>query len=104
MTRQTLSRRQFLAASATAAAASGGFPYLSLGAIGVERPMKRPLGRTGFEVTMRGLGGQAAIQWTPPGVALLAIIAKAQHRPVEMPLSVLPANCPHKPNGRNWQQ
>lgn len=77
MTRQTLSRRQFLAASATAAAASGGFPYLSLGAIGVERPMKRPLGRTGFEVTTLGLGGQAAIQWTPPGVDPLAIIGKA---------------------------
>jgi aryl-alcohol dehydrogenase-like predicted oxidoreductase len=39
--------------------------------------MRRPLGRLGFEATTLGLGGQASIQWTPPGVDPVAIILKA---------------------------
>jgi aryl-alcohol dehydrogenase-like predicted oxidoreductase len=77
MMKQDFSRRDFLSASATAVVGAGFFPYLNLGAIGVERPMKRTLGRTGFEVTTLGLGGQASIQWTPAGVDPLAIIGKA---------------------------
>jgi aryl-alcohol dehydrogenase-like predicted oxidoreductase len=72
------SRRAFLKASATAAAAGLGVgPNLCLGAIGVAKPMKRPFGRTGFEVSTLGLGGQASLQWTPPGVDPEPIILKA---------------------------
>ena len=41
--------------------------------------MKRRFGRTGFEVTTFGLGGQASIQWTPEGIDPVAIILKAYH-------------------------
>ncbi len=40
-------------------------------------PMTRPLGRTGFQVTTLGLGGQASLQWTPPDVRPEEIIIKA---------------------------
>ncbi|MDY0169901.1 MAG: aldo/keto reductase [Thermoguttaceae bacterium] len=71
------SRRRFL--HQCAAAASGAFlaPSLCLGKIGVERPMKRVLGRTGIEVTTLGLGGQASIQRTPDDLSPTAIIEKA---------------------------
>jgi aryl-alcohol dehydrogenase-like predicted oxidoreductase len=54
-------------------------PYISRGSVVVENPMKRVFGRTGFEVTTLGLGGQASIQWTPPNVDPVAIILKAHH-------------------------
>jgi aryl-alcohol dehydrogenase-like predicted oxidoreductase len=47
------------------------------GQAGTPKPMKRPLGRLGFEATTLGLGGQASIQWTPAGVDPVAIILKA---------------------------
>ena len=40
-------------------------------------PMKRIFGKTGFEVTTLGLGGQASLQWTPPDVDPVPIILKA---------------------------
>jgi aryl-alcohol dehydrogenase-like predicted oxidoreductase len=39
----------------------------------------RRLGRTGFDVTTLGLGGQASLQWTAEGVDPIAIIEKAFH-------------------------
>ena len=72
-----LSRRKFLTTSAAAAAGAIAFPYINIGAIGVDTPMKRTLGRTGYEVTTFGLGGQASIQWTPEGIDPEAIITKA---------------------------
>ncbi len=77
MKKHTLSRRRFLSTSAAALTGASVFPHLNLGAIGVERPMKRVLGRTGFEATTLGLGGQASIQWTPEDVDPVAIIIKA---------------------------
>lgn len=46
-------------------------------AIRNDQPATRELGRTGFEVTTLGLGGQASIQWTPPGEIPERIILKA---------------------------
>ena len=40
-------------------------------------PLKRVLGKTGFEVTTLGLGGQASLQWTPADVDPVKIILKA---------------------------
>ena len=75
--RHRVSRRTFLRASATAGAALGAAPNLCLGAIRVAKPMTRPFGRTGFEVTTLGLGGQASLQWTPAGVDPEKILLKA---------------------------
>jgi aryl-alcohol dehydrogenase-like predicted oxidoreductase len=41
------------------------------------KPMKRPLGRLGFEASTLGLGGQASLQWTPADVDPVPIILKA---------------------------
>ena len=70
-------RREFLRASATAAAGCWAGPALCLGAARAEKPMTRKLGRTGFEATTLGLGGQASLQWTPPGIDPMQIILKA---------------------------
>ncbi len=72
-----LSRRQFLKTSITLAAGSAVAPYLSCGKVSVSKPMTRILGRTGFEVTTLGLGGQASLQWTPDDVDPIDIIIKA---------------------------
>ena len=52
-------------------------PNVSLGAAKPDKPLTRVLGRTGFEVTTLGLGGQASLQWTPPGENPERIILKA---------------------------
>ena len=71
-----MNRRDFIK---TAAAGTGilAVPMINCGKIGVTRPMKRFLGRTGFEATTLGLGGQASIQWTPRDIDPEAIILKA---------------------------
>jgi len=76
-TAQKVSRRKFLRSSAAAGVGAWAAPHLALGAVGVGKPMKRTFGRTGFEVTTLGLGGQASLQWTPPGVQPAKIILKA---------------------------
>jgi aryl-alcohol dehydrogenase-like predicted oxidoreductase len=43
----------------------------------VAKPMRRPLGRLGFEASTLGLGGQASLQWTPADVDPVPIILKA---------------------------
>jgi aryl-alcohol dehydrogenase-like predicted oxidoreductase len=77
-----LTRRQFLKTSAAAAAGSVAAPYLGCGNIKVAEPMTRTLGRTGFEVTTLGLGGQASLQWTAEDVDPAAIIVKAVNQGV----------------------
>ena len=62
-----ISRRDFVRSTAAAGLYLMAAPYVSLGAISPDKPSTRVLGRTGFEVTTLGLGGQASIQWTPPG-------------------------------------
>ncbi|MEJ2078814.1 MAG: hypothetical protein P8Z74_12505 [Acidobacteriota bacterium] len=70
-------RRRFLKTSAGTLAGCAVAPYLGCGRVAVADPMKRVLGRTGFEVTTLGLGGQASLQWTPEGIDPVAIILKA---------------------------
>jgi aryl-alcohol dehydrogenase-like predicted oxidoreductase len=71
------SRREFLATSAAASVGLLVRPQMSFGQIGVAAPMKRPFGRLNFDVTTMGLGGQAAVQWPPPGQDAAEIITKA---------------------------
>jgi aryl-alcohol dehydrogenase-like predicted oxidoreductase len=78
----SLSRRRFLTRSAAVVAGSLAAPHFCLGDLGVDKPMTRVLGRTGFEVTTLGLGGQASLQWTPADVDPLPIILKALDRGV----------------------
>ena len=63
--------------SAAAAAGVVVMPGLACGRVAFPAPMKRRFGRTGFEVTTFGLGGQASIQWTPEDVDPVAIILKS---------------------------
>ncbi|HEY5510245.1 MAG TPA: aldo/keto reductase [Prolixibacteraceae bacterium] len=73
------SRRRFLKTTALVAAGTSVAPYL----FASEAPahpaalMKRTFGRIGFNVTTLGLGGQAALQWTPENTDPVAIIEKA---------------------------
>jgi aryl-alcohol dehydrogenase-like predicted oxidoreductase len=71
-----LSRRAFLVAATAAGALHGSFG-ICRGALRVAKPMTRQLGRTGYEVTTLGLGGQASLQWTPEGIDPERIILKA---------------------------
>ncbi len=73
----SVSRRRFLKTSAATLAGCAAAPYLSCGKVAVADPLRRVLGRTGFEVTTLGLGGQASLQWTPEGIDPVAIITKA---------------------------
>ncbi|TVQ67352.1 MAG: twin-arginine translocation signal domain-containing protein [Balneolaceae bacterium] len=72
-----LSRREFMKLSAATAAGVAVMPGLAYGDVAFPSPMKRRFGRTNFEVTTLGLGGQASIQWTPEDVDPVAIILKA---------------------------
>jgi len=72
------SRRRFLQCSTLATAA--GFtlgPHMVFGQTAVAKPMRRGLGRLGFEASTLGLGGQASLQWTPADVDPVPIILKA---------------------------
>ena len=73
----SVSRRRFLKTSAVSLAGCAAAPYLGCGKVAVAEPMTRMFGRTGFEVTTLGLGGQASLQWTPDGIDPVAIITKA---------------------------
>ena len=70
----SVTRRRFLKTSAATLAGCAAAPYLGCGKVAVASPMTRMLGRTGFEVTTLGLGGQASLQWTPDGIDPVAII------------------------------
>ena len=75
-----VSRRQILTTlGATTMAAS--LPLTARGAAAIDKRKtvipKRTLGRTGHTVTPLALGGQASLQWTPPGVDPADIIVRA---------------------------
>ena len=71
------SRRRFLQCSTLATAGLSLGPHMVFGRTGVAKPMRRPLGRLGFEATTLGLGGQGSLQWTPSDVDPVPIILKA---------------------------
>lgn len=75
------SRRQFLKTSALLTVGTSLAPYLLTAGEAVKATplMKRTFGRTGFQVTTFGLGGQASLQWTPENADPVAIIEKAYH-------------------------
>lgn len=75
--KNSISRRAFVQTSLSAAAGLAAFPYIHCGKIGVRRPVKRMMGRIGFEATTLGLGGQASLQWTPPEEDPQKILLKA---------------------------
>ena len=77
MKAQTVSRREFVKLSAAAAAGLTIMPGFRFGLDQLPAPMKRVFGKTGFEVTTLGLGGQASLQWTPEDVDPVPIILKA---------------------------
>lgn len=74
---RTLSRREFMKLSAAAAAGITVLPGFAYEANRFPEPMKRRFGRTNFDVTTLGLGGQSSIQWTPDDVNPVNIILKA---------------------------
>ncbi len=76
-TRNKMTRRRFVETSLMATAAAAFAPNMASGLSGGPSPMKRVFGKTGFEVTTFGLGGQASIQWTPADVDPVKIILKA---------------------------
>lgn len=80
-------RGQFLGATAGAAQGIWAAPYVSWGTE-AKGPLKRVLGRTGFETTTLGLGGQASLQWTPDDVDPEAIILKAFQLGVKRPVVI----------------
>lgn len=75
--KHTLSRREFVRLSAAAAAGLTVLPGFRFGLDQLPAPMTRTFGKTGFNVTTLGLGGQASLQWTPPDVDPVPIILKA---------------------------
>ena len=77
MRRHTVSRREFVRLSAAAAAGITVLPGFRFGLEQLPAPMKRTFGKTGFQVTTLGLGGQASLQWTPTDVDPVPIILKA---------------------------
>ena len=71
------SRRRFIKDVAVSSAALSLGPYFTFGKAQAVKPMKRAMGRLGFEATTLGLGGQASLQWTPSDVDPAKIILKA---------------------------
>jgi aryl-alcohol dehydrogenase-like predicted oxidoreductase len=72
-----LTRREFMKLSAAAAAGITVLPGFTSETSRFPEPMKRRFGRTNFNVTTLGLGGQSSIQWTPDDVNPVDIILKA---------------------------
>lgn len=72
-----LTRREFMKLSAAAAAGMVILPGFSYENRPFPNPMKRRFGRTNFDVTTFGLGGQSSIQWTPDDVNPVDIILKS---------------------------
>ena len=72
-----MTRRRYLQTTALASAALSFGSIRGFGRNTVSKPMKRQVGRIGFEATTLGLGGQASLQWTPSDVDTTRIILKA---------------------------
>jgi aryl-alcohol dehydrogenase-like predicted oxidoreductase len=77
MKAHTVSRREFVRLSAAVAAGITVLPGFRFGIDQLPAPMTRTFGKTGFQVTTLGLGGQASLQWTPADVDPVPIILKA---------------------------
>jgi aryl-alcohol dehydrogenase-like predicted oxidoreductase len=73
----SFSRRRFIKGVALTSAGLSIGPYFVFGKAQPLKPMKRAMGRLGFEATTLGLGGQASLQWTPADVDPAKIILKA---------------------------
>lgn len=76
-TNHQMNRRKFVKTTIFAAAATAVMPTLATGCSKKAPLMKRTFGKTGFEVTTIGLGGQSSLQWTPDDVDPVKIILKA---------------------------
>ena len=72
-----MNRRKFVKTTVLAAAATAVIPALVTGCTKKAPLMKRTFGKTGFEVTTMGLGGQSSLQWTPDDVDPVKIILSA---------------------------
>jgi aryl-alcohol dehydrogenase-like predicted oxidoreductase len=77
MKHHTITRREFVKLSSAAAAGLSVLPGCRINLDQLPAPMKRTFGKTGFQVTTLGLGGQASLQWTPEDVDPVPIILKA---------------------------
>jgi len=95
---QNPNRRQFLRYTSFAIAGTLGVPLISCNRVEVTKLATRTLGRTGFEVTTLGLGGQASIQWTPEDVDPVSIILKA----VESGINYLDTSNVYGPSQENF--
>jgi aryl-alcohol dehydrogenase-like predicted oxidoreductase len=73
----TFSRRRFIKGVALTSAGLSIGPYFAFGRAQAVKPIKRAMGRIGFEATTLGLGGQGSLQWTPADVDPAKIILKA---------------------------
>ncbi len=71
------SRRRFIQSVALTSASLSMGPFFTFGKPAALKPVKRVMGRLGFETTTLGLGGQASLEWTPAGVDPTKIILKA---------------------------
>lgn len=76
-----LTRRQFVQAGAAGVGLMAS-PLIIHGATQNTTVATRPFGRTEFQVTTMGLGGQASLQWTPKDVDPVPIIVDACRRGV----------------------
>lgn len=73
----SFSRRTFIKGVALTSASLSIGPYFVFGKDPSPKPVKRMMGRLGFEATTLGLGGQASLEWTPAGEDPAKIILKA---------------------------
>ena len=77
-TKRPLTRREFMKLSGAAAAGMAVMPGFACGRMdSFPEPLKRRFGKTNFDVTTFGLGGQSSLQWTPEDVNPVDIILKA---------------------------
>jgi aryl-alcohol dehydrogenase-like predicted oxidoreductase len=77
MSENAFSRRQFIKSVTLTSASLSIGPYFVFGKTERIKPVKRVMGRLGFEATTLGLGGQASLEWTAAGVDPVKIILKA---------------------------
>jgi len=77
LTEKLITRRRYLQTTTLATVGLSLGSIHGLGQSNVTRPLKREMGRLNFAATTLGLGGQASLQWTPPGADPTHIILKA---------------------------
>ncbi|MEI6891878.1 MAG: aldo/keto reductase [Pontiella sp.] len=92
------SRREYLQMLTAVSAGIAIAPNASGGSRSVPAPLKRPFGKTPYQVTTLGLGGQGSLQWTPEGVNPTAIIEKA----FELGINFFDTSNLYGPSQRNY--